>query len=426
MIGILGGVSLLLMSQFVSMKWLVGFLILISPFPLIKTQYGTINMIIVYVVGFTFFMLNRYKEYPLKVPFAIIFFAYLLSMTQVEQVLIKGNAVFLFSFFSSFVLFYIVYNYIITTQDAKFVIKMLVVVNMLICIYCVMQLFFGDYPLFEFLLKRNREDRLSGPYIVGLTAEYFAIQSIFLLYLIMSNSFPKWNKYMYAILFFNFSFLIATGNRGGFLVLLGGLFLFILFFRKVFNFKKILFFICIIGFVFTFASLFVLQNTKYNVLFDRLGKTEIRGGVPDSRSNPWPQSWDAFLKKPLIGHGPRIGFEPGAPTKSSTDLTFYPHNLYLYVLVTTGAFGLFAFLNLFIFIFLYIYRGKKRETDHQFLKNLPTLFIILFIMFIIDQLKIEFLRFHVNEYQHYMFILFALFIGVSNILHKSEVIGAEQ
>lgn len=48
----------------------------------------------------------------------------------------------------------------------------------------------------------------------------------------------------------------------------------------------------------------------------------------------------------------------------------------------------------------------------------------MFIMFIIDQMKIEFVRFHVNEYQHYMFILFALFLGASNLIVRSQQKGS--
>jgi O-antigen ligase len=343
-----------------------------------------------------------------------------LSMTQVERVLLKPNAFFLFSFFSSFILFYIVYNYIVTYEDPLFIVKLLIIVNAFVAIYCFLQLFFIDLPILNKILIDNRQERLAGPFIVGLTAEYLAIQSIFLLYMIMAKVFPSWNKYMYALCFLNFSFLIATGNRGGFLVLLGGLFLFFVYFRKTFNLTRLFIYASVMGLVFILASIFILQNTKYNVLFSRLSETEFKEGLPDSRKNPWPMAWEAFVKKPVLGHGPRMGFEPGVAIKSTTYIAFYPHNLYLYVLVTMGIVGLFAYLNLFAFIYLYIQRARKKNIDNAFLRNMPTLFLIMFFMFIIDQMKIEFIRFHVNAYQHYMFILFGLFLGASNLIVRSQ------
>jgi hypothetical protein len=419
MIGTLGGIMILLMAHFASEKWIVGFLILISPFSLIKTQYGSINMVIVYTLGFSYFLMNRFKEYPLKVPIALIIFAYLASLTQVETYLLKSNVIFLISFFSSFILFYIVYNYIITHNDFEYIIKLLIVVNVLVCFYCFLQLFFENVPVLNSFLRQNRSDRLAGPYIVGLTAEFFAIQSVFLLYIVITRAFVHLNKYLYVIFFLNFSFLIATGNRGGFLVLVGGLFLFFIYFRRTFNLTKMLAYSIVFFIFFIISSMFVLKNTNYNVLFSRLVETQLtEDGIPDTRKRTWPQGWNAFLNKPILGHGPRMGFD--TPTNHTGDIAGYPHNLYLYVMVTTGLFGLFAYINLFAFVYLYIKRARKLQNGNIFLSNLPTLFFIMLTIFLIDQLKIEFLRFHVIEYQHYVFILFALFIGTSNILFRSQ------
>jgi len=65
---------------------------------------------------------------------------------------------------------------------------------------------------------------------------------------------------------------------------------------------------------------------------------------------------------------------------------------------------------------------KGIQRNDNFLSGLPQLGLIVFIVFIIDQVKIEFLRSDLLDYQHYLSVLFGMFCGLRNIEPKKNLI----
>jgi len=64
------------------------------------------------------------------------------------------------------------------------------------------------------------------------------------------------------------------------------------------------------------------------------------------------------------------------------------------------------------------------ENDVRGLKTgLPTLGMIIFAIFLIDQLKVEFLRLGLLDYQHYLAVLFGMFIALArqNFVERDSV-----
>ena len=57
--------------------------------------------------------------------------------------------------------------------------------------------------------------------------------------------------------------------------------------------------------------------------------------------------------------------------------------------------------------------------DH-FLNGLPKLGIIILTVFLIDQIKLEFLRVKLADYQHYIFMLFGAFTAYADIILNKE------
>jgi len=55
---------------------------------------------------------------------------------------------------------------------------------------------------------------------------------------------------------------------------------------------------------------------------------------------------------------------------------------------------------------------------NNFLNNLPRLGIILLTVFLIDQIKLEFLRFRLTDFQHFIFMLFGAFLAFSDKLRN--------
>ena len=117
--------------------------ILLIPFQLIDSYYGSLNMVITYILGFALILNKRIKKFPLIVPILFIFLSYLITMSQVKTSLYFDNLVYLISVGSNFVLFYIVYNFMMNLNNYKYFFKVLVVLNILIIIYSFLQMQFG-------------------------------------------------------------------------------------------------------------------------------------------------------------------------------------------------------------------------------------------------------------------------------------------
>ena len=92
-------------------------LIVMVPFQPIASKYGSINMVITYVVGFAMLLhgtrhkANNNLAIPLVVPFAFLFFAYFLSWSMAPKMFWMKYAIQLIFVGSNVVLFYMSYAY---------------------------------------------------------------------------------------------------------------------------------------------------------------------------------------------------------------------------------------------------------------------------------------------------------------------------
>jgi hypothetical protein len=421
-VGVAGGILIYLLSLLAPERWIVSALIVLTPFQLIATRFGSLNMILIYVIFSAYIVKRNVRYFPFIIPFSILLLSYFLSITQSQKSIIIYNSVYIISIITNFLVFFIVYNYIKKYKDVELFFKCFIVMNIFVSIYC----YLSFIPAFEKLtlmgtdisiINQNRSDRMTGPFrSVGLSAEYFAMSIIMLWYLALNKEWGKYRLILYILMGANFGFIVATGNRGGFLVLLGGVVLFWIMFRKSFSITRMFIYSLVGMLFFGIGSMLVMKYTKYNVLFDRLTNTSIEGGIPDSRSGPWPVAWENIQRKPIFGHRPRLGIPQAMLSRDqSIPAMGYPHNLYLHILLTTGSVGLVAFMLFFLLLSIRLLRAGRYQVDDPFHDNLHRLGLIMVIMFLVDQLKIEFLRFHINHYQNWVFILFGSFIAFSDL-----------
>ena len=133
--------------------------------------------------------------------------------------------------------------------------------------------------------------------------------------------------------------LIIAGSRGPFLnMMLLLLFLFYVKFKdsvsKSAYFFKSIFIILTLYVCLAFSGLSGHLTDRFTV-FSRLnsfGKT-IQKGEKEERNDIFMEAWNQFLSSPIIG-------DSWVTKKES----FYPHNLYLDVLMSLGVIGMFIFL----------------------------------------------------------------------------------
>lgn len=424
-----GGILIFILSYMGLQRTLFKVLIIIIPFQFINSVYGSLNMAFTYVLGASMFLNRAWikkksnENWPLVIPFIFILCSFMLSLTQAPSTFMSKNIFYLIMLGSNIVLFYMSYHFISDEDDIHSFFKVLILCNALVIVYCIVQLIvgFGKFSFLgieEFTFQQNRLDkRLVGPFnAVGITAEYLIVQCLLIGYYIVTT-----NRYKIVgiiLIFSNIAALIGTGNRGGFISFIFAFLLFNVTFRKTLGSIKMIIGNSILIILFLSASFYIIKYTDFNVLYERIAGTRMDGITPETRSG-WPYVIDKILEKPILGHGPRL------VTKTDQDIPinwpkeeigFYPHNLYLYILYTMGVLGLFAFGILGV---AYLKKMKKIKSkafnDKSFISGLPSLAIIIFVTVLLDQMKVEALRYYLLDYQHFLSALFGMFCGLKNV-----------
>jgi O-antigen ligase/energy-converting hydrogenase Eha subunit E len=391
----------------------VTVLMLLLPFQPITSVFGTVNTGLALIVFTAFLLGGRIRRFPLLFVVGAIMLAYMVSFTQVPRATYPDHIYYLVAICANFALFYIVYNHVCRSGDIRGFFNMLLWMNILVGIYCLAQLVIGmdarvHLGVGDLALRENRWDtRLSGPFgAVGITAEYLVIQILLLLHMYMHET-GRAKKYLVAgVMLANLAFLVATGNRGGFLVLVGGGLLYLVWFRRELGSGRLLASAAFGGIMLAIVSVVIVTYTDFNVLYDRLLSTEVKEGVPDSRVKIWPLTWERVLEAPVSGHGPRfrlIGDELGLVPWYK--IIPYPHSLYLFILSTIGVVGLLAWAAFFFALFRRFVRAKLNPHTDPFIARVPKLSILILVVLLIDQIKVSMFRFNLSDYQQIVFVL---------------------
>ena len=172
-----------------------------------------------------------------------ILLAYILAIIVSPKSAFIDHIFYLVSMGSNYLIFCLSYNYTIDSNDNLYISKLFVWLNLLVILYCALQLIvgFNEYAFLgikELSIHENRESgqRLTGPFrSVGLTAEYLALQICFIGFLSLYNKKKYVKILLYSMMTINFGLLVSTGNRGGFITLIIGTLLFFYCFRNTIN-----------------------------------------------------------------------------------------------------------------------------------------------------------------------------------------------
>lgn len=425
-IALIFGISFFFMAYASSERLVLGILMVLIPFQLITSRYGSMNMVLVYLVGAALMLRGRVRAYPLLGSVALILLVYLLSISMALRATYKDHILYLIMIGSNFILFYIVYNYFRQSKDLRYALNLFLIMNVLVIGYGLIQLLVGFNQMSfmgvgELSFNVNLEDkrRLIGAFNgAGVNGEYFAIQILLIGYMAIFETRKKMKIFLLVLMTLNFGLLVATGSRGSFLSLLGGGILFLWVFRKQLGAAAVMKIMVVAGVLFTGTALIVINYTSFNVLFDRLEATEINEGVPDTRQKAFELATERIPEALLIGHGPRIVLidEYLRQIRGYKPLGGYPHNLYLFLLYTLGIPGLLAYLMYFLRLMLRWKQAAKYKVEDPLLTGIPRIALVLMVVFLVDQMKIEFLRAQYNDMQHFMYTLWAILLAFSSVL----------
>lgn len=392
----------------------IPFILCLTPFEPIVTQYGTSNVLLVYVLAIAYMLRGRISYLPLLGIFFLIMAAYVLSTGFAPASRRVAHAIYIFNFGSAVLLFYVVYNFVRQQQDVVVVlVRTFIVLNVLFLLYCLIQLSTGTHlMLFDFgylSIKPYREDmRLTGPFESAQnTGEYLALSILALAYMVVQARIGWRRMFLYLLIAANFACLIATGTRAAFLILVGGAGLFLFLFRNELGTKRT------IGIAFSglmvlaMVSVVIVNFTQFGNLFDRLEQTEFESGVPDTRVGVWTNIYPRIAEKPLVGNGPMYDI--------NVEGMSLPHNLYLFLLYTVGGVGLMIYLLFFGLLLLRYRAGAMARHADPMSAGIARLGVVLLVAFLVDQITIEALRMATTDYWHYIFATFAICLAFADM-----------
>ena len=166
-------------------------LVMLLPFQPITSRFGSVNTGLALLVFTAFLLKGRIRRFPLVQFLWVVLLAYLVSFTQAPRATYPDHMYYIVAMFANFALFYIIFNYVSRSGDVRGFFGMLLWMNVLVDLYCAVQLIVGVGPGAELVgtgdlsLQQNRWDsRLAGPFgAVGITAEYLVIQILLLLHM---------------------------------------------------------------------------------------------------------------------------------------------------------------------------------------------------------------------------------------------------
>jgi O-antigen ligase len=420
-----GALGFFLLAYRLPEKRVLWLLVALIPIQIIDSKFGTFNTFLTFVVAFAFILQGRIKAAPLFWSVFLLFLAYAISFSFTHPDARIWHVLYMTGFAANFLLFYMVYNFIMRTSDWESIFTALFAANVLVVVACLIEIALGDRQLVllgikDWTLGSTRGDigRVTGPFgSTHTTADYLVAQCMLIAYWLVHKFATGRRRWLTLLLGLNFVCLVSTGDRGGFLSFLIGGLLFVILFRREIGGFGILKYATVGSLLFAMASLAVVQFTEFDRLFQRLGDTQIT--VEDHpRKIGFRRGVQWFQESPIIGSGPRLDI-------SSRDVQIgeikyrgaHPHNLYLTILVTTGVVGFIAWTAFFISAMAPMVRVVHNQIgDDLFLSNLPKLGLLIVFLFLIGEVRIEFLRSNYLDYQNYIFVLLAMFVACSHII----------
>ncbi len=403
----------------------IGALLIVIPFQFVDTRYASSSVLMAYALA-VILLINGGLRVRMLLPLGLILLAYLVSLAFASRELMSYHVIFVFQFTSCLVVFLLAYNFARLAKSERTIIDVLLAMNVLVGIYCVLQLTAGPgegfvpFGIEEFRFNPNRaakDPRLSGPFKnAGTTAGYFMLMTLVaVVEMIFSRgSRRRWVQLLIAL---NLIGLVATANRGAFLVLVAFFPVLLFLFRRELGIKQVTQYLLGGMAILAVTSVIVITYTDFGQMYDRLGQvTETEGGVPTTRAATWPVAIEKIKKDPWLGEGP---YFPTAETaeelswvRSSMDP--FPHSLYLHLLRTVGILGLVAVVGFFLQALLLLWRARLRPALSPYQSAIVRLGPILIAAFLIEQVRLEFNRQETMDYAQFIFALVGLLIGASD------------
>ena len=400
----------------------IGVMILALPFPK-GTTFGTTNLALILLVLVIYLLRVGQREVarpaptPIDMPLLGLCIAYLVSFYNVTPENMQGAFANTELFVGTILMFGVVVNSVRSEADLKRLHGFQMVTLGLVLVIALWELTHPGKALVPGWLDftqttgeafNTRNVRIGGAFHdYELLADYCGLNIIFLAFLV-SRARDTSQRILYGTLMAGTVFvLFSTVTRGPIVSLAVALAYMMWLMRRRLRVVPVTIGAAAITAVFLGTNFIVSRFTRSGDLFVRLSQTEIKGFVPDTREAAWKDAWDHFLLHPLIGSGPLYSTVRGLHS------WFWPHDLYMYVENIVGILGLAFFLWMLWTLFSLTKPNVDTPAAESYLESYLFIARVQCVFFLVDQIKIEYLR--NDTYQYQAWLMFALWVTAARL-----------
>ncbi|HYM80068.1 MAG TPA: O-antigen ligase family protein [Candidatus Limnocylindria bacterium] len=424
-LAIMAGVIMIGVAWRMSMVQGLGLLVVALLYPR-GTVFGNTNFALILVLLVLWFvrMAVRQADTPRRTPldFAIggLLLAFIVSFYNVEP----GNFSLAFQNFqiviAGMLTFYLIVNNLKTNQDLMRFHVFQTIALTTACLLSVYELVHGGTLIPGWISFSagetsfaTRNVRVGGPFFdFELMSEFCALNLLLVGFLWLRATTVSRKVLLAGVFVLTAFILFATVTRGSIMALGAGVLYGLWVLRRRLRLVPLVVVTALAIASFLAMNFYVANFTRSGDLLARLGETKFYGGIPDSRIGAWTVAWERFLQHPIIGHGPLYSHHTGIK------IWYWPHNVYLYIANLVGVVGLSFFLLLLWKLVRISWPRQDDLRDPNYARAFLTVAHVQLVVFAIDELKIDFLRNLIYQFQPW--ILFASIVAAHRIANQES------
>ena len=423
------GIVLLLFMWNFSTLGAVWFLVLVYPFPF-AISIGSSNLVftvlifIIYLIRVTSKQMKISLDRRVAQPVGLLVLAYVMSFYNVDPgtPLFRSGLINTGNFFAAVLLMFMIVNMVDDEEKLRKTVRILLVGALLVVAFTIVEMLFPGRTIVPYWLYTRHRIRLvmegmrmGGPFLdYELAAEFFAISALIIFFMFVRSKRLLTRSLLAALLFMDMMMMFATITRGAFISLSIGVGYLAFLSRRELNIVRLVSLAGAVTLMVFVLEFFVAGHTVSGSLFDRLvGMTFKHGIIPYNRVAAWGGAIERGMQHPILGNGPGWDFGRGL------SVGLWPHNQYLFYFNITGLFGLSAFLFLLYRLWRMTCLGLRASiVSSPFPEALMQILHVCFVIFLIDQIKIEYLR--NDRYTFFVWIFFGLIVATANVIERNR------
>jgi hypothetical protein len=421
-----GGFFVLILWKFSTLAALWALLIM-YPFPF-SISWGTSNeifMMIIVMVVLVRVATGVYRvtlDPKIRLPMILIVVSYLISLKNVPSGLERLALIQTFQFFSAAAFMVLIINFVDDEEKLRKTLNILMVSVALFIAFTIFEMLYPGKVLIPNWLYTSHKAklvmkgfRMGGPFQdYELAAEFFTLNAFLIFFMFLRSRRMLVRALFGAFLLVDLFMMFTTITRGAIFSLIVGIAYLMFLSRKDLNIVRITYIVGALAVILVVMESVVANYTISGSLYERVIATTFEKGlIPANRVGAWFPAFERGMEKPLFGHGAGWDFGSGLTTG------FWPHCLYLFYFNITGLFGLGAFLFFMIKIIRSTFSGVRASlATSPFPEALMKILHVMAVVFLFDQIKIEYLR--NSKYTYFIWFMFGLIIATHNIIIRQR------